>query len=156
MATLDIRSATIEDYAAVAAISAEIGRLHHEANPTLLKNDPLPESNYRAALEKPDGGVALCLADGEIAGIMVYEVVERPENEYVYATRSFYIAEFGVAKAHQRQGCGERLMAHAVETANALGIDRITLRVYAFNEGARAFYERMGLAPEVISMVRQL
>lgn len=153
---MEIRSATIEDYPAMALISGEIGQLHHEAHPSLLTPQALPESAFRKALDDPNSDVVVCVVADEIAGIMIYEIVDQPDTHYIYANRSLVISEFGVAEKHRRKGCGEMLINAAVEAAQARGIGRITLRVWAFNEGARAFYERMGFAPLSISMERKI
>ena len=153
---MEVRNATIEDYPAIAQISSEIGLLHHEAQPALLTPQALPESAFQKVLHDPNSGVMVCTVEGEVVGVMIYEIVEQPETHYVYANRSLLISEFGVAEKHRRKGCGEILINAAVEAASARGIGRITLRVWAFNEGARAFYERMGFAPLSISMERKL
>jgi ribosomal protein S18 acetylase RimI-like enzyme len=110
----------------------------------------------RAALDNPNGAVVVCIDGGEVAGVMIYEIVDKPATDYSYASRSLHIDEFGVAKKHRRKGCGEMLIDAAVEAAKASGVNRITLQVFAFNEGARAFYERMGFAPMAIRMAREL
>ena len=153
---MQVRSATIEDYPAIVRISGEIGELHHEAHPSLLTPQALPETVFRKALNDPNSGVVVCTVADEIAGIMIYEIVDQPETHYVYANRSLVISEFGVAEKHRRKGCGEMLINAAVEAAKARGVGRITLRVWSFNEGALAFYERMGFAPLSISMERKI
>ncbi len=58
------------------------------------------------------------------------------EIERIYATRAF-----------QGQGIGKRLMATALETARAAGVDWVWLGVWEHNQKAIAFYEHQGFEP---------
>lgn len=153
---VEIRSANADEYPLVAALSGEVGAYHAQAFPQIFKPDPTSQESFREFLADPDFDVLLLFADGEAAGLLIYEVVERPESDYFYAQRSLYVREMGVSPKHQRKGYGELLMDKAVEVARARGITRLTLRVWTFNEGAVSFYERIGFVPESISMVREI
>lgn len=154
---MEIRSAAADEYPIVAALSSEVGEYHSDAFPEFFKPDATSEKSFREFLANPDADVLLLFADnGEAAGVLIYQVVERPESDYFYAQRSLYVSEMGVSPKHQRKGYGDMLMNRAAEVAKARGISRLTLRVWSFNEGAVLFYERNGFVPESISMVREI
>ncbi len=58
------------------------------------------------------------------------------------------VLKVAVAASLQRQGIAHVLLARVCADARDLGADQATLEVRAGNEGARAFYEHMGLACE--------
>ena len=52
-----------------------------------------------------------------------------------------------VAAEHRRRGVGRRLMDFVKADAREKGFPRIELDVWAFNEGAKQFYEAVGMKP---------
>ena len=59
---------------------------------------------------------------------------------------SFFVSSMAVAARHRRRGIARRLLAWAVDEAARRGFDRISLQVWADNEGARRLYESEGFA----------
>jgi len=153
---MEIRRATESDYPTVAALSAEVGELHHEALPHIITPDPISENAFHEVLADSECTTLLAIDEGQAVGYIIYRIVEQPASDFFYAQRSLYIQECGVNQAHQRKGYGEALMNQAVEAAKKQGISRITLNVWAFNQGAVAFYERLGFKALTIKMAREL
>ncbi len=82
--------------------------------------------------------------DGTIAGYAHVVVQAEPETAWRYATTVVTLDAMSVATRHRRCGVGSALVAAARDTAAALGAAELRLNVWAFNEGARAFYHRCG------------
>lgn len=57
---------------------------------------------------------------------------------------SYYISALAVLPQFRRRGAGSRLLEHAARCALALGLQRISLHVFAENCVARQFYEKRG------------
>ena len=57
---------------------------------------------------------------------------------------SFFVSSMAVAASHRRRGIARRLLAWAVTEAERQGFDRVSLQVWAHNEGARRLYESEG------------
>ena len=153
---LEVRRATADDYPDMSAMGQEIGLHHHQALPHLITPDAMSEAAFHGLLADSSYSVMLGVDNGEIVGYLIYKVVDVPADEYFYAQRNLYVQEISIYQRHQRKGYGEALMNHAVEAAKAQGVSRVTLRVWAFNQGAVAFYERLGFAAETIMMAREL
>lgn len=58
----------------------------------------------------------------------------------------FYIAEVSVARSHQRQGIGGKLIAVAVDHARAAGFDAVTLTTYRDLSWNKPYYSGLGFA----------
>lgn len=54
----------------------------------------------------------------------------------------------GVVQAYRRRGIGQRLVAHALQKAKDMGLERVELEVFASNAPAIALYEKMGFVTE--------
>lgn len=100
-----------------------------------------------------------CIAErlGEPAGMMFsYPMgVTDPELEkvtdpvlepfhFVETADIYHISTLGVFERHQGHGIGTALIAHARSAAAAEGLRRLSLEVFAENEGAYRLYEREG------------
>ncbi len=121
---LVVRPMTIDDLADVAALEAA--------------NQPAPwsENVFRDELSA-ENRVYLAADDGGIVGFGGMMVV----GEEAHVTNLL------VAPQTRRQGVGLWLMLALIETVLALGARHLTLEVRSENEGARALYTLLGLAP---------
>jgi RimJ/RimL family protein N-acetyltransferase len=63
---------------------------------------------------------------------------------------SRHVADLGlmVAAAHRRRGIGRALLQQSVEWAREVGIRKLELHVFPYNEGAIALYEGFGFRRE--------
>ena len=56
----------------------------------------------------------------------------------------------GMLPAYRGAGLGRRLLKDTLDTARAIGIERVELEVFASNESAIALYRKLGFAVEGI------
>lgn len=150
---MEIRPVTENDYAIVAALSAESGELHHQGMPQMLTPDPISEKAFHELLANPLYTLLFAVDSGETVGILIYRIDDMPRSDHFYAQRALYVQDVIISQAHQRKGYGEALMNYAVEAAKELGINQITLNVWAFNQSAVAFYEHLGFKPLTVNMM---
>jgi ribosomal protein S18 acetylase RimI-like enzyme len=146
---LHIRRATRDDIPVLCDLSGAIQEGHREAHPDYFKPHevtPMMIAEYEAQLVDANTYVYIGEVDGTVVGHIIAQIIDRPENSYMYAVRYLYVAEMGVFKAYRSAGYGEQLMQHVFELAKSLGMSRVILNVWAFNERAIAFYKRQGFA----------
>lgn len=93
---------------------------------------PWPESALRRALKA--GEVMLAIADGATLGFMVSQSV-------LDETTLMHLA---VAREHQRQGWGRRMMQGWLAQQRSLGQQRLLLEVRPSNRAAIALYRSLG------------
>ena len=67
-----------------------------------------------------------------------------------------HVEVLAVEAAARRRGVGQALMTAAEGWARSRGYRRITLNVFAQNECARQFYDRLGYQPETVHYHREL
>jgi ribosomal-protein-alanine N-acetyltransferase len=114
---------TVDDLAEVSALEASL-----QAFPWLL-------GNFSDSLAQ--GHIAeICRLGDELVGFSVVMPV----------LDEAHLLDIGVARGHQGQGLGFRLLERAIDRARRDGATRMLLEVRAANEPAIAFYRRFGFS----------
>lgn len=135
------------DYTGFAALVREGDALHHDALPGLI----LPpdqarrsEADFRTLLDAPDVLLLGAVEAAELAGLIRACYRETAAGRLHAGRRIVVIDELVVGSGFRRRGIGRALMTAAQDWAASKGAEAVELRVYEFNEAARAFYERLG------------
>jgi ribosomal-protein-alanine N-acetyltransferase len=114
---------TVDDLPAVSALEAS------------LQAFPWAPGNFADSLAQ--GHVAeVCRLGHELIGFSVVMAV----------LDEAHLLDIGVARGHQGQGLGFRLLERAIDRARHDGATRMLLEVRAANEPAIAFYRRFGFS----------
>lgn len=142
--SITIRPARPEDAATLVALGATIGR---EPEAWLLNTDGwrsvTEERRYIRALKRhPDAAVYVAEDDGAIVGRL--SVARDPHQA------SRHVADLGImiAIGHRGQGIGHALLDQAVAWARDVGVSKIELHVFPWNEPAIRLYEKFGFERE--------
>jgi GNAT superfamily N-acetyltransferase len=133
---MEVRTATAEDWPAVATLLAELGR------PDVL-GTPEEAASRRVFIDylDRDDGVALVATDGDsIAGFC--DVEFRPRLNFT--TPQAWVPDLIVAEAARSRGAGAALLNRAEELARERNCWSITLESATWRTRAHAFYEREG------------
>ncbi len=151
---MEIREATLDDFPALTVLEAEIQQQHVEGEPTLFLPDGVfSRETYAGYFADPNQAVLLGVEAGEAVGYLHYEIVDKPQSEYRLAQRYIHVHALSIKAEHRRKGYGEQLMAYVVQLAKDQGIPGVKLEVWAFNEGAQAFYRRLGFRAFELKMM---
>jgi diamine N-acetyltransferase len=144
-----VRRATVRDVDDILALAREVQALHAAARPDLFTPDGSESpAEVVARMERAhENGYWVATVGGHVAGYAYARWQDEPASPWKHATRTLTLDAMGVAASHQRRGIGERLWAAVREEARRQRVDRVILNVWAFNEAARTFYERMGFTP---------
>lgn len=128
----------------------QVGQVHYQGRPDLFRNDCLKydEAALNALLTDPDRPIFVAERDGNVLGYC-FCVHKRTENSTVLQDHhSLYIDDLCVDEGCRGQHIGTALYRHAHAYAMASGCGSVTLNVWAFNESAIRFYEKLGLRPQ--------
>lgn len=146
MSEITVRPARREELERVNALRRQVNDLHVAGRPDIFRpgfGEALRNHVYDA-FDDAQTDVIVALLGGEIAGFATVQYIHRPESPYTLARDFYRVEEFGVDAAHRRRGVATALVAYMKKDAADKGFDRLELDVWAFNEGALAFYEAVG------------
>ena len=73
-----------------------------------------------------------------------------------FGNRHAHISVIATTEAAERTGVGRALLEHAEAWSRHRGYSLLTLNVFAANDRARRFYERAGMAAEMMKYVKPL
>ena len=142
-----IRTATIEDYSALAAIGRESQALHHQAHPTLFQsdNEGFTLEHVRMLLASEQGTIFVAEDEGHLLGYVFLHTELRSDLELFRPHVIAELTDIAVTTRARSQGIGQQLFAAARSWAREWDAERLELVVWEFNSRAIEFYQRQGM-----------
>jgi ribosomal protein S18 acetylase RimI-like enzyme len=141
-----IRRARATDWAEARALLGEADELHARLAPSYFRKGARAEADWRKLVAAFDVGVFV--AEGEagdgLVGIAIARVYDTPPDPTMVRLRRGHVETLVVSAAQRRRGLGARLMDEIAEWARRQGAAELVLTVWAGNDAAQAFYERLG------------
>jgi len=149
-----VRDWAVADYRAVLKALVEAQELHAGMRPDVYAKGAQPMSKEEF-LEAMADASNICLAaefGGQFAGELLGYIAEPAGNLIVKDRRVLRVQSLSVLSEYRRRGVGSALFAGAIERAAAHGARAIELNVLSFNEGAIAFYTKLGMKAKAFAM----
>jgi ribosomal protein S18 acetylase RimI-like enzyme len=145
--TAVIREATEADADIISSLNIDVQAAHASAMPWWFKPaspDTFPPDVVARLLDDPSNLVFIAEVESSPAGYAYAEVMDRPETSFNYAYQMVYVHHISVRPAHRRRGIGRALLEAVQAAASKRDIRMISLDVWTFNAGARAFFSLSG------------
>jgi len=142
-----VRQATEADAGSISSLNTDVQAAHASAVPWLFKPagpDTFPPDVVALLMDEPGNLVFIAEVESVPAGYVYAEIIDRPETSFNYAYQMIYIHHISVRSALRRQGVGRALLEAVQAEASKRDIQMISLDVWTFNDGARAFFSRSG------------
>jgi ribosomal protein S18 acetylase RimI-like enzyme len=142
-----IREATEADAEVISSLNVDVQAAHASAMPWWFKPagpDTFPPNVVALLLDDPSNLVFIAEVESSPAGYAYAEIIDRPETSFNYAYQMVYVHHISVRPTHRRQGVGRALLEAVQTAANKRDIRIISLDVWKFNVGARAFFSGSG------------
>ena|SRR5438105_993519 len=145
---VEVREATRDDWPAVAALLAELGR------PDVLggSDEETTRDLFERYLERDDALALVAVDDGVVVGFVDLEF--RPRLNFT--TSQAWIPDLVVTGDLRGRGVGGALVGRCEELARERGCWSLTLESANWRERAHAFYLRQGLADSAKSFSKLL
>lgn len=88
--------------------------------------------------------IVVAIDSGRIIGYSIFSIAHKKETLFMRGRDYLDIDEICVDKDHRRQGVASSIMKYIENYAKEIGIKRIELNMWEFNEEALSFYEKSG------------
>ena len=163
-----VRKATEKDIPKILELLVQVDMVHHLGRPDIFKG---PATKYGAEelkviLQDDKTPVFVCVPpeDEELPeGSPKHPVLghafcirQKIGNAVLAEIMTLYVDDICVDENARGQGVGRRLFEHVEKYARDEGFYNITLNVWAFNEGAKAFYDSCGMQVQKYGMEKVL
>lgn len=143
---MDIRFAQKQDITDILKLLAQVNLIHHQARPDILKKGTkYTYEEVATIIDNPQRPILVAVEDNHVLGYMFGIFQETTEDNILVAEKSLYIDDICIDQDARGKHVGQALYQATKDLAADTGCRRITLNVWAFNESAKAFYEKMGM-----------
>jgi GNAT superfamily N-acetyltransferase len=144
-AEFNLRAATVNDAAALAALLQQLAPDEPRCDATLLalRLGELPASRVVLVAER----------DGKLLGTCTLNLIEHLAHNFA---RSAILEDVVVDTEARSLGIGQALMGKAIERARTWGCYKVVLSSSQRREAAHAFYANLGFKPHGISLALSL
>ncbi|HDX8345304.1 TPA: GNAT family N-acetyltransferase [Aeromonas dhakensis] len=143
--SLEIRKAREQDIEAILELNRQIGEIHFAQAPQVFC-PPSPEERAFLLAAIVAEGRLFCVAEqeGAVAGFLTARIDINETIPFLSKEPICRIGTLVVDEGQRSRGIGKALIAHCDEWGKAQGASQLRLEVMAFNERAKALYERLG------------
>jgi len=144
---IEFRKATEDDYHVVFSLFSEVQSLHHDAQPDFFRKpekDELFREFFDKTLESEEQYLILGCLDDKPVGYILFHKWVRPRNIHRLEDPILYIHNLMIKERYRYQGYGGAFIDYAKRTAKELGITRMGIDFWHFNEPARKCFTRQG------------
>lgn len=152
---MTIRRANETDLEGLNRLLRQVLEVHHEGRPDLFKGGAKKYTDEELVAILHDEGTPVFAAVDENENMLGYAFCifrQHEDHNILTDVKTLYIDDLCVDETTRGTGVGRALYEHVRAFAKASGCYNITLNVWAFNENAKRFYERLGLLPQSIHM----
>lgn len=142
-----LRPAVMEDYADLCTIYAELDDLHRSHHPELFIKPPEHSRAmaYIAGIIADDSKALFVAAAGDrVVGFAECYVLKASSFPVIRPREWVQLDNIAVLKEYRGQHIGSLFLDKVIQWAKMKEINRLELKVYAFNESAIGFYTGKG------------
>ena len=156
---IHIRRVVEQDYEVFCKLFNEVNELHRLARPDIFRQPVgaiMEQEFFLDLITDEKAAIFFAESAGRPAGFVTVVVRETPDNPVLVSRRYAVVDTLAVRPAFHRTGVGRALMQRAEEWAASQGVNVVELNVHEFNQGAQAFYQRLGYTTLTRRMSKKL
>ena len=141
---ITVREGGWGDYELLRAAIREEQHIHAVNRPDIfadLEDSPFGREDFEKLMEEENSFFLVAEADGRAAGICNVKLKQAPAHPVVVPRRYAYIDDICILEDFRHMGVGKALYEALADIIRPMGINRVELKVWAFNESAMGFYK---------------
>ena len=151
---MEIRFATAQDVPGILSLLRQVGRVHHEGRPDIFRAgaQKYGASQVLGMLDKSATPIFVAVDADKVLGYGFCQIKKFDQDPVITDHTELYIDDLCVDETTRGTGVGKAIYKEICRYAKMRGCSAITLNVWCCNQGAMAFYEKLGLKPQKIGM----
>lgn len=145
---MNIRRASEKDIDSLIKLLQEVLEIHANIRPDIFISGTTKytRSDLLEKLANDDEPIYVAVDDNdEVMGYAFCVLRQQPFSTNMVPFKSLYIDDLCVDSNYRGQHIGEQLFEYVKAEAKRLGCYEVTLAVWAGNDGAEKFYEKIGM-----------
>ena len=145
---MNIRKAENKDIPRLTELLQQVLELHAKIRPDVFIPGTTKYTQEELEGIIKDDMSPIYVAVGDDDGVVGYafcQIKEQPFSNNMVPFKSMFIDDLCVDESRRGQHVGEALFEYVKDRARELGCYEVTLNVWAGNESAEHFYEKMGM-----------
>jgi len=145
-----IRRAETRDIPALADLLLQVAEVHRKIRPDLFKAGcrKYTDEELEDMVGVDQDPIFVAELDGQVVGYAFCQHQERRGDNVLHDVTTLYLDDLCVDERARGHAVGRALYEYVVDYARSRGYHNLTLNVWEGNDGAVAFYERLGLKPQ--------
>lgn len=146
---MEIRKAIFNDTNDILKLLMQVHNIHAKHRPDLFIPDrtKYTELELMELMSNPSTPIFVAVEKDAVLGYAFCVIQTRLHNNNMTDIQTLFIDDICVDETCRGQHVGEAIYNYVENYAREIGCYHITLNVWEFNTSARAFYEKLGLAP---------
>ncbi len=158
MQEIRIRKAIETDIEQIDKLLYEVHKIHSDVRPDLFKKGAkkYTDDELKEIIVNPKTPVFVAMSGVELVGYAFCIHQQHLNNNNMTDVKTLYIDDLCVDEKARGQHVGKQLYEYVLNYAKTNGYYNITLNVWAWNESALKFYEKIGLKVQKIGMEKIL
>ena len=151
---MEIRFAQAKDVTGILELLRQVGQVHHRGRPDIFRTGARKygASQILAMLDSSKTPIFVAVENDRVVGYGFCQI-KTYENDPVMTDRTeLYIDDLCVDESCRGKGVGKAVYNEILRYAKMRKCYHVTLNVWACNESAMKFYERLGLKVQKIGM----
>jgi len=155
---MDIIRATNRHIPGLLRLLGQVGQVHHEIRPDIFRAGALKytERDLESLLRDETCPVFAAVEGETVLGYCFCQIRTYRGSTVLTDRKEIYIDDLCVEEACRGRGIARGLYEHTCRWARELGCSFVTLNVWEGNDGALAFYEKMGMRPRSTTLETRL
>jgi len=145
-----VRRAKKEDIPALNSLLRQVLDVHHNGRPDLFKGGvkKYTDDQLVSILQDDDSPIFVAEDEGVVCGEVFCEIKCVADDNVLKDCKTLFIEDVCVDASARGKKVGTALFDFVKQYAKEIGCYNMSLNVWAFNEGAKKFYDKVGLKPQ--------
>ena len=155
---MEIRRADITDLKGINKLLSQVLEVHHNARPDIFKTGAkkYTDSELEKIILDETKPIFVATEGDEVIGYAFCVIIRHTNHNIFTDIKTLYIDDLCVDENMRGRNIGKALYEYVLDFARQIDCYNVTLNVWSDNKGALAFYEKMELKSQKVTMEKIL